>query len=290
MSEWKYPQVLRVCNLWLKLYLSKVGAFTKKALFKICKKVDKLPADAFVEAMFYLNVCRTEIAMAEVELRFLKLFDELDINEISIICLSFFKTEKKIYTFELLEKLYDKTIKEIDNIEDISLVSILKTLRYSSGPPQANKMKQLCEALVPKVENYNLLGCLHISLLGTNLQYFNQDLIEKIVKRFNQDIKEIRLKDIERISFVLGLFDFKTESGIERELLGKIIVELKLRIDEILNHPRCFPSTAHYLSLCGIHDEEIIKSILKEDFIKFAYGEPTHLFLCSFNIQSVFFL
>lgn len=273
MPEWKYPIALRVCNLWLRLSLSKVGAFTQKALFKVCRRVDKLPVDAFVETMFYLNVCRTDISMPDVELRFLKLFDELEINQISIICLSFFKTEKKIYTLELLEKLYDRTIKEIDTIQDISLVSILKTLRYSSGPPIAHKLKELCEALIPKVEKCNLLSCLHISLLGTNLQYCHEDLIEKIVRRFNQDIKQVRLKDIERISFVLGLFDFKTKSGIERELLGKIIEELKLRIDEILNHPRCFPSTAHYLSLCGFHDEEIIKSILKEDFITFAYGK-----------------
>lgn len=239
----------------------------------MCRRVDKLPANAFVEAMFYLNVCRTDISMPDVEKRFIAVFPELNINEIGIVCLSFFKTEKKILTGELLDLIFDRTIEEISSMRDISLANILKTLRYSTSPSHSDKLMKLCEALVPKVEGCSLICCLHISLLGTNLQYFNHDLIEAIARRFNKDIKEMRLKDIERFTFVLGLYDFKSKSGIEREFRLKVIDELKLRVEEILDHPRCLPSTVHFLSQCDVYDVDIISSVLNEDFIKLAYGK-----------------
>lgn len=265
--------MLKLCNLWHKLYLSKLAAYTAKALFKVCRRVDKLPASSFVEAMFYLTVCRTDISMPDVEKRFIAVFPELNINEIGIVCLSFFKTEQKILTGQMFDLLYDRTIEEINGMRDISLANILKTLRYSTGPSHANKLIKLCEALVPKVETCGIICCLHISLLGTNLQCFHQDLIEAVTRRFNKDIKEMRLKDIERFTFVLGLYDFKSKSGIEREFLLKVIDELKLRVDEILDHPRCFPSAVHFLSMCGVYDADIISSVINEDFIKLAYGK-----------------
>lgn len=71
----------------------------------------------------------------------------------------------------------------------------------------------------------------------------------------------------------MGLCDFKTESGFEKDLLRKIIDELKLRVHEITQHPRCLAAFAHYLSFFGIYDNEVISSILNEDFIKFTYGK-----------------
>lgn len=273
VRDWSHPTLLKFCNLWMKLNLSKVGDFTGRALIKICRRIDRLPAKALVETMFYLSICRKAIVMSDVESRFFKVFDELDINEIGIMCLAFFKTETRVRTFELIARIYDKTAEKIDNIEDITIANILKTLRYSSDPQHAEKMKALSDLLVPKVSGCSLIACLHIGLLGTNLQICHQELMEAIVRRFNQDLPATRLKDIERITFALGLFDFKTESGIERELLWKTIDELKARVREIMMYPRCLAANAHYLTVCGVHDVDIIKSVLKEDFIKFAYGE-----------------
>lgn len=265
--------LLRVCNLWFNLRLSKVGQFTGKALGKICRRVDKLPSKALVETCFYLTQWRKELPMISIESRFSQIFDELNIDEIGIVCLAFFKTESKLQRNELIDKLYDKTISDMDIIRDITMVNILKILRYSSNPLHAKKMEMLSDALLPKVDQHNILTCLHMILLGTNLQYCHHDLISAIARKFSKNLKKLRLKDIERMTFALGLFDFKMECGFEKELLVKVIEELKLRVDEILIFPRCLPATAHYLTLSGVHDAEVFKSVLTENFIKFAYGE-----------------
>jgi hypothetical protein len=273
VKEWNQQMLLKMCNLWLKLHLSKVGKFTAKALTKVCRRIDRLNPKDLVEAMFYVTVCRSVVVMADVESRFFQVFDHLSIDEIGILCLAFFKTETRVRTAALIDKLYDKTVEDIDKIQDITIVNILKTLRYSSDPSHAARMKTLSNALLWKVDNYSLTTCLHIGLLGTNLQYCHQELLETIVKRYNNEIKAVRLKDIERVTFVLGLFDFKTQSGVERELLSKIVDELKLRVDEVVQYPKCLAACAHYLTICGIYDVEIIKTVLAEKFINFAYGE-----------------
>jgi hypothetical protein len=272
-SDWNQTMLLKVCSLMLRLNLTKTGDFTRKALIKICRRCDRLSAKDLVEAMFYQTICRKDINMLDVEGRFLTLFKEFNINEIGIICLAFFKTEKRMSTNLLIDKIYDKTIAEIDNIQDITLVNILKTLRYSSDPSHSRKVMELCRVLVPRVESCGLLVCLHIALLGTNLQYCSQELMEAVVKRYHKDIKIARLKDLERITFALGLFDFKSESGLETELVRQIVEQLKLRPNEIMTHPKCLSNIAQYLTLCGVIDQELIESVLKPDFIKLCYGK-----------------
>jgi hypothetical protein len=134
-------------------------------------------------------------------------------------------------------------------------------------------MNELFEKLLPIVGRFGTLTCLHIALLGTNLQNCNKELIEKIVHKFNKEVTTVRLKDLDRISLVIALFDLQTESGIEMEFLRNVLEELKKRVDEIVRHPRCFTSTVHYLAMKGIYDVELIQAALKESFVTFAYGK-----------------
>lgn len=133
-------------------------------------------------------------------------------------------------------------------------------------------MNEVFEKLIPIIEKFSTLACLHIALLGTNIQNCNTILLEKIIHRFNAEISSIRLKDFDRISLIIALYDLKTESGIEIEFMRNILKELHVRVDEIAQFPKCFTSTVHYLSMKGVYDAELIKAALTEKFITFAYG------------------
>lgn len=244
---------------------------------KIARRIHQLSPNMFVETMFYLTTARTKIPMVDAERHFLDIMDELNINEISIVSLAFFKTESKLLNHETISKIYSKTIENIDSISEISLVSILKILRYSSKPQHDKDMELLSNAILPHMHKFGLISCLHIALIGTNLQYLHTELLKEIVLRFSKELKSTRLKDMERISFVISLFDFKPEGAMVEELLKNIIEELKLRVDEIVQYPKCFPATVHYLSIFGVYDEEFIKSVLKEKFIDFAYGKFNYI-------------
>lgn len=134
-------------------------------------------------------------------------------------------------------------------------------------------MIQLLDELLPKIDRFNLMTCMHIALIGTNLQNCHQKIIEKLIFKMNENIDTIRLKDLDRMSLVISLFDLKTESEIEVEFMKNVLKQLKIRVDEIVKHPRCFTSTLHYLSTKGIYDLELIAAGLKENFLTFAFGE-----------------
>lgn len=134
-------------------------------------------------------------------------------------------------------------------------------------------MFNLLDKTVPEIQRFNLMSCLHMMLLGTDIQVCHNDLTEIILHRYYKDIKSTRLKELERISFVMGLFNFQSKSGIERDLSEAILKELKDRIPEIIQYPRCLPACLHYLTLKGCHDTELISSVLDENFMNRTYGK-----------------
>lgn len=154
----------------------------------------------------------------------------------------------------------------------------MKIIRYSSKPIHCDIMKKLFDKIEPRLDNFNILTCLHIALMGTNLQICHQKLIEKIITRMNAEISTVRLKELDRMSLVISLFDFESPSGIEVEFMRNVLDQLKIRVEEIVKHPRCFTSTIHYLSTKGFYDLELIEAALKQNFIHFAYGENFYEF------------
>lgn len=273
--NWSQSMLLTICSLWFKLDMH--SKFIEGALTKLRRGFNKLPKDIFIGTLFYLTVCRREVPLTFIEHRFIEHFDELTSNEIGIFCLSLYKNESWIKNTEVVDKLYDKAITEIDSIEEIALQNFLKQLRLSSEPMHLTKLNALCEILLPRIEKYDLKTCLHIGLLGTNSQFCHQQLVEAVLRRFNNDIENAIVKNFPELTYILGLFNFKSESGVEKELIARIVSELKLRVDEVIRVPNCLAITMNNLTMCGVYDTEIIEAILSQKFIKFTYGEIENL-------------
>lgn len=274
LKDWSFEYALYVCDLWYQLKLAKINTFNWNAIRKIGRKVRKLTPQQLVQAMFYCNLLREPmIEVYDFEHNLIKCIDQLSLNEIGVMSMGFFKTQTSIKSHELLEIMFAKLRNEIETVPDITCVNILKILRYSSRPNVEWAITALLDSATSQVPRFTLLTCLHLALMGTDIQLCHPKCLEKIIERFYPEIDRARLKDMERISFVIGLHDFETESGIERDLFAKILAELKMRIPEITAHPRCFTSCLHYLTMKGYADEELISSALNQDFLKLAYGK-----------------
>lgn len=138
-------------------------------------------------------------------------------------------------------------------------------------------MNALLDAIVPQLPRLSMMSCLHTMLLGTDIQLCHNASIEPILHRFNDELPNIRLKEIERISFVMGLFHLQPILPIADLLSRRILVEVKTRVSEIMNHPRCLPSCLQYLSYSGYTDAEMISSVLDERFCQMAFGRNVQL-------------
>lgn len=107
---------------------------------------------------------------------------------------------------------------------------------------------------------------LHTSVLQPSLQI--------ILDRFVKEIKSARMKDIERILFVLGLYDYETPDFKKRQLCALALEELHLRVDEIAQHPKTLPQTLSYLALNGIQlPMELVSCALNQEFLDMTYGK-----------------
>lgn len=134
-------------------------------------------------------------------------------------------------------------------------------------------IERLYHAVDNQIPRLSGFSCLHLAILGTHTQICHQKCIERIIDRFNSDIKSLRLKDFERIAFVLGLYDFESESRLEEKLCQNILDEVKNRVDDIVKYPKCLPLCLHFLTMKGYHDAEMINVVLNKPFLELSYGQ-----------------
>lgn len=272
IDRWSTAQLLLVSDAWYQLNLARIGEFVWLALRKLGRKIRKLPPEQLVQSMFLCNLLRRPVfEMFDFEVNLAQSVDRMTLQELGVMAMGFFKTQTPIRNPELLQQLFTRLEAELDTVEDITLVALLKVLRYSSKLQQVDPLKHLLGALKPQVERVSLLTCLHIALLGCELQTCNDELVERILLRFERELDTARLKDLERICLVIGLFNLTTPSGVERRVVERMPDLLRTRIDEILRYPRCYTNCLQFISMRGVHDTELLGVALEPRFVRHTY-------------------
>lgn len=129
INQWNYDKMLYICDHWHMLNLGRCNTFNWVAGRTIGKKLRKLPVHQMIQLMFYINLKREPfLEMIDFETNLLRSVDELSLNEISIMCMGFFKTQTKFRIPELITRIFDRLIREIDTVQDIPMVCILKVI------------------------------------------------------------------------------------------------------------------------------------------------------------------
>uniref|UniRef100_A0A182RMX4 RAP domain-containing protein n=1 Tax=Anopheles funestus TaxID=62324 RepID=A0A182RMX4_ANOFN len=273
VANWNVEQLLYFADQWYPLRLAKQGKFVSKAIWKISNRLRKLPPEQLLKTVFYINLTRVPVEnMMDIETNFQQNFDAFTIDNIAILCMGFFKTETPIRNSELLEKIYGKLIAHLPTVEDIALTAILKLLRYSSRIPNVTSMQNLLDALVPEISRLSLLACLHVALLGSDVHICHRGTLELIVDKFLAHIDKLRLKDAERIAFVLAHGNITLREGREMVLLRTILADMPNRVAEIVQYPKCYVSLLHFLSLRNIYDTTYISGVFDRRFLQLAYS------------------
>ncbi|KAM8720716.1 hypothetical protein ACLKA7_006712 [Drosophila subpalustris] len=272
IDRWSSAQLLLVSDAWYQLGLARIGEFVWLALRKIGRKIRKLPPEQLVQSMFLCNLLRRPVfEMFDFEWNLANCVQEMTLQELGVMAMGFFKTQTPIRNPELLQHIYTRLEAQLDSVEDITLVALLKVLRYSSKLPQVDALQHLLVALQPQVDRVSLLTCLHMALLGCELQTCNDELVERILLRFEHELDAARLKDIERICLVIALFNLSTGSGVETRLVQRLPELLRQRIPEILRYPRCYSNCLQFLSMRNVCDVELLGVALDPRFVRHVY-------------------
>uniref|UniRef100_A0A182N193 RAP domain-containing protein n=1 Tax=Anopheles dirus TaxID=7168 RepID=A0A182N193_9DIPT len=273
VTGWNVERLLYMADRWYPLRLAKQGRFVNKAIWKISNRLRKLPPDQLVKTVFYINLTRVPVEnMMDIEVNFQQRFDAFTIDDIAVLCMGFFKTETPVRSGELLEQIYQRVTADVRTVEDIPLTAILKLLRYSSRIPQVPSMQRLLDALVAEIPRLSHLACLHVALLGSDIHVCHRDTLERIVHKFLPSVTTLRLKDMERIAFVLAHGNVSLAGASDTHLLRAILAELPHRVPEIVQYPRCYVALLHFLALRHICDAGFVSAAFERRFLQLAYG------------------
>lgn len=91
---------------------------------------NKLSFTNLVQLMFFMKVERNlKIPLPTIEQHLWKYYDKFTIEELGIISMAFFKHECKIQDKQILLKIMNKLQNNLNVVDDVTLIAILKTLR-----------------------------------------------------------------------------------------------------------------------------------------------------------------
>ncbi|KAJ9588112.1 hypothetical protein L9F63_018521 [Diploptera punctata] len=279
ISEWDRNKVLYVADYWYLLNLSSFSEYMWRTIIRLTRRAHNLTPAQLVQCMFYVNARRKFpdiVTMYDIEYSLEKCHDQLSIEEIAIIAMGFFKSKKAISNQNLVIGLMREVMNNIDSIHEIALTALLKVIRYSLVPTSGDSLLPFLDKLTNQVDRLSLMACTHVALIGTNIHVFHKDTIDKIVNRFYNEIKSCRLKDLERVSFALSLYNYKHDKVPSiYDLLAEEICNSD-RLEEIEKHPKCLPCCLNYLSQNGIYLEQEISKVFTKEFLVNAYGRNKH--------------
>ncbi|PSN43523.1 hypothetical protein C0J52_22635 [Blattella germanica] len=278
MKNWDRRKLFLVADYWYLLSLTSFSSFMWHAIIRISRKPDKLTPSELVQCMFYINARRRfpdRVSIYDFEFSLERCIDKLNIEELSILAMGFFKSKSAIRNQNLMIEIMRRIIDNMDTIHEISLTALLKLIRYSLLPTSYDTLLTLLDKVVPQIDRLSLLSLTHIALVGTNMQLYHEETMNKIVNRISNEIESCRLKDLERIAFALSQYNYEHKE--KPSIYDRIAEEIckPQRLSEIERHPKCLPCCLNYLSIKEIYLEDQISKVLSKDFLLTAYGLQT---------------
>ena len=276
INRWDMTRMFLVADHWFALRLSRISMYNIQMTKRLGRRVATMGASQLVQYMFYANLSRKLepfIIKKDMEKRIAEVLSQISIEELGVIAMGFFKTQTFLKNERLVEAMVKKTQENLECVSDASLCSILKLFRKSVFVTQWKLLHDLLDALVPQLDRLNNMCLLQVALLGNDLLVYHPKVIDMIASKFADEISTIRLKDIERITFALMLYNCVPVS--RPDIFTLVAQELRKpeRTMEINHYPKCFVSCVVYLTTLGFFPQDLISAALQPTMLNLLSSE-----------------
>ncbi|XP_041361769.1 FAST kinase domain-containing protein 5, mitochondrial-like isoform X2 [Gigantopelta aegis] len=229
----------------------------------------EMTSDLITRLMFYvfLHGSAPPLLYPKVEEFLSDHVRDFHIGDISVICLGFFRSNRRIESTVLLEKMASRLLTDIERVGQHGIVNILKAFRHS-GYNNITFLENLADTLISKnilenCSNINLL--MHIVSTYASLSVFHSDLLEVILKHFvnivcqtdKSPASEVRSKDLAKFIWAYGVFVF--EPVKHRDSYLKLVVVYRDRVTrEDLVYPESLADMLQGLMYLQIFPQDLI--------------------------------
>ncbi|XP_029171073.1 uncharacterized protein LOC114940524 isoform X2 [Nylanderia fulva] len=277
-TQLNISEMLLLCDVIYQLMRNK-SEYIWYSMRKLGNKPNKLTPRQMVQVLFFLNVCRRPpINMYEIEYYLESCIHDLSINELAIAALGFFKTSTKIRNVNFLIQIMRKTIDEVEAVDSVSIGALIKLIRYSMQLTAIPTLQELVKALTPHEPRFTLMSLTHVAHACARVALYDEEFIDRLIKRFNSEIKTARLKDFERFCFVLACLNVDKSNSVYQN----IIEELRRtwdtsRAGEISQYPQVASRVLGFLAVLSIYPTDLIGRIMAQEHLDKIYRRSRYL-------------
>lgn len=154
-----------------------------------------------------------------LEQRFLELIHDLTLNEVAIICHSFFNCQYRIKSLKLLDKISDKLLKDLESLNFWYFAIFMKTFRFSNFL-KVSFYHRLGDLLIEKdfLKKFNSLPqIMHITYTYASLRITHSRLFSYILRTCIESPGfKFRMKDVSKLVWSCGTLLVNEPHDLER--------------------------------------------------------------------------
>ncbi|KAB0791005.1 hypothetical protein PPYR_02805 [Photinus pyralis] len=275
LNNWPLETTFVFADYWYRLNLGRVGKYTTHFIERIITSGDILTKSQLVRLFFFINICRRSFNY-DFDGAIEQYIGELSVDEMAVIAMGCFKSQRPIHLTYILKQMMETLKAERASAHEITATAVLKVLRYSSSVLLVDQLMDLLDHLVSEVDRLSNTACTHIALLGTTLQFFHEESLQRVAEKVLRDLSNteaVRVKDIERLLLALTMFHYtpKTERDIFQAILEE--VDRPERRLEFMKFPRSLACVLNFLSIKKMYLHELMSKILDREYILELYGK-----------------
>ncbi|XP_071094487.1 FAST kinase domain-containing protein 5, mitochondrial-like [Haliotis cracherodii] len=187
----------------------------------------------------------------------------LHINDIGLICLGFFRGNVRILSYELLDRISQRLVDELELVEKNMLINITKVLSHSSFFKfsffQNFADKILTLSFIQTTINPSVL--MHIAAFYASASVYHKPLTQSLLSAFvglcthsNSKVKP-RSKDIAQFVKAMGMLHHEPVSGKTSYMK---LMEAYKRFEQERTHPESLADMLHGLAYLGIFPTDML--------------------------------
>lgn len=261
------------CNLLCNVRHGRKSLFALKILVKLCNKVTKMTLPQLVHYVFLLGICRNlKVNFYEIEFCLKEQKDNLSLQDWARISIGFFRNEKRFKERSLLSEILESMLKNMETINSSQVSSFSQYLRFGYRPFHGSDdlLRKVLIGLGSRVPDLPLINLTQVSYLAAKVLIFEEELMTQILKRFNEKLHEATLKDIERMTYSMAMFNYESSHPLYRNIVDELWNPN--RQQEIENHRKSFVAILKYLALANIYQINLLEKVMESEFMNKAYS------------------
>eukprot|EP00106_Octopus_bimaculoides_P021814 XP_014789256.1 PREDICTED: FAST kinase domain-containing protein 5-like [Octopus bimaculoides] len=222
----------------------------------------------------YFHGSGPETLLQKIEDHLSGIVMDLSPDEIGLVCLGYFRANRRIFSFDLLDEFAERTLAQLGSFKPNHLINVLKAFRHA-GYCKVSFFERLADQLILNdlLNGFSLNQIMHVVMAFASTRIYHPALIHHCLVRalaIVNDRPSIRSKEIGRIIWAVGTLGI-TESDMT---IVETLIDIHSQIEDQGNneYPESVCDTVMGSIFLGIFPQNLINYLMKDENVELLQG------------------